>query len=329
MNNPHDKFFKSLFSRKDDVINFINGAFPSEIKDNLNLQKFQSDSNSYIDKHLKEHFTDFVYNCAYGEKQIKIALLFEHKSRVSKFPHFQIIRYFINLQEQQFRNKNNPIPLVPVIIYHGNETWKYKKLHEYFQGIDKILLKYIPEFEYLLIDLSEYSIEQIKQIFNSTTLQISLLLLKYIFDIPKLKTNFFRIFEGLSSLLETNEGRNFYISILHYLFHASDLEDKYIVNAFEKISTTGGEIAMTTAEKLIQKGKKEGIKEGINKGIKEGIKEGINKGIKEGIKEGINKGIKEGKIETAIKMIEQGFQNDTIASVTGVADEEIQKLRSK
>ena len=107
--------------------------------------------------------------------------------------------------------------------------------------------------------------------------------------------------------METHEGRNFYVSILHYLFYASNLEDNYIIDSLKEISTTGGEIAMSTAEKLIQKG--------------------IQKGRQEGIQEGKQEGIQKGKIETAQKMIKQGFQDSTIESITGLTQNEIQKLR--
>ncbi len=56
---------------------------------------------------------------------------------------------------------------------------------------------------------------------------------------------------------------------------------------------------MSTAEKLIQKGKQEGIQEGKQ----------------------------EGKIETSLKMIKQGFQDSTIESITGLTQNKIQKLK--
>ncbi len=63
MNNPHDKFFKEVFSRKSDVIEFVKHSLPKVIVDNIDFTSFTPDVTSYIDKRLKEHFSDYVYTC--------------------------------------------------------------------------------------------------------------------------------------------------------------------------------------------------------------------------------------------------------------------------
>ncbi len=68
---------------------------------------------------------------------------------------------------------------------------------------------------------------------------------------------------------------------------------------------------MSTAEKLIKRGKQEGKQDGIKEGRKEGMKEGRQ----------------EGKQEIALKMIEQGFTDETIAEITELPISEIRKLR--
>lgn len=112
-----------------------------------------------------------------------------------------------------------------------------------------------------------------------------------------IKNIVFRIFEKLSSLLETHEGRNFYITILKYLFNASNLEEEYITKSFHKISNVGGNIAMTTAERLIEKG--------------------------------MEKGMEKTKKDTALRMIRQNFNNEMIEKITGLSQEEIEKLRKE
>ena len=305
MNNPHDKFFKELFSRKPDVIEFIKSVLPKEIINNIDFSTFKPDVTSYVDTHLQEHYSDYVYNCNYGDQPVKLAFLFEHKSSVPIYPHFQLLRYFINIQEHRLRQHYDPMPVIPIIVYHGERTWYYKSLREYFSGITEHIARFLPEFDYLLIDLSQYTDDQIRHIFHSTALSISLLLLKNIFDNRELRANFFRIFDKVPELLQKSEGENFFNSILMYLFYGSDLGADYIVHSFQKFSTTGGNIAMSTAEKLIKKGKQEGIREGIRKGKQEGIK------------------------ETARKMIREGFKIETICKVTGLSQKEVEALQKK
>ena len=60
--NPHDKFFKEIFSRKNEVKDFIQGFLPTEIVENIQFESLELDSNSYVDEELKENFADIVYN---------------------------------------------------------------------------------------------------------------------------------------------------------------------------------------------------------------------------------------------------------------------------
>ena len=79
--NPHDKFFKELFSIRENALDFINGAFPAEIRDKIIPESLKLDTGSYIDEKLDEYFSDIVYTCSLKEgEDIKISLLFEHKS---------------------------------------------------------------------------------------------------------------------------------------------------------------------------------------------------------------------------------------------------------
>jgi len=72
MNNPHDKFFKDLFSRKSEAISFIKGVFPKKLIEQIDLSSLQPDETSYVDKQLYGSYSDFVYNCTYGEQNIKV-----------------------------------------------------------------------------------------------------------------------------------------------------------------------------------------------------------------------------------------------------------------
>ncbi len=75
----HDKFFKELFSKREEVSEFVSKTLPKQLVEKLNLEKLELDKTEYIDKKLKTSFSDIVYNCVYGkDTKIKITLLFEH-----------------------------------------------------------------------------------------------------------------------------------------------------------------------------------------------------------------------------------------------------------
>ncbi len=52
--NPHDKFFKELFSVIENALDFINGAFPAEIKESIIPESLKLDPGSYTDEKLDE-----------------------------------------------------------------------------------------------------------------------------------------------------------------------------------------------------------------------------------------------------------------------------------
>ena len=58
----------------------------------------------------------------------------------------------------------------------------------------------------------------------------------------------------------------------------------------------------------------------------EGLEKGMKKGMKKGIKEGIKEGKKEGIFQTAKKMLEKNMNLNEIKEITGLSNEEIQKL---
>jgi predicted transposase/invertase (TIGR01784 family) len=180
--NPHDKFFKETFSIRENAIDFLSGTFPPEILKKLDLSTLTQDNSSYIDEELREHFSDIVYTCFCKEKEIRITLLFEHKSYALACPYLQLMKYLLKIWEANSKQAQRLIPVIPVILYHGKEAWKVRRFREYFEGIDEVFYRFIPEFEYLLTDISCYSNEEIKdRVFRRVSLQITMLLMRNIF----------------------------------------------------------------------------------------------------------------------------------------------------
>lgn len=62
------------------------------------------------------------------------------------------------------------------------------------------------------------------------------------------------------------------------------------------------------------------------KGMKKGMKEGLEKGRKEGLKEGIEQGSFEERRKNARAMKDLGLPLETIAKVTGMTAEDIEKV---
>ena len=266
--NSHDKYFKEVFSKKEEATAFLKGSLPKELVRNINFDSLVPLKDSYVDEELKESFSDLVFTCKYkGKKEIKIALLFEHKSKPEQYPHFQLLKYLIKLWEADLKQKQSPVPVIPIIFYHGKEKWNKKKFAEYFKGIDEQLLPFLPSFDYHLEDLSQYTDEQIVKRYNEIKTRTALLLMKNIFNEQLLRNKVRVIFVESNKIVNKETGEKFFTATFYYLFSNVEKGYKEITKEIETITTKGGDMAMTIAMQLEEKGRKKGRYETLKQTI--------------------------------------------------------------
>ena len=269
--NAHDKYFKATFSKKAEAMDLIRHVLPKKLVCNLEFDSLKLDPNSYLDKELKESFSDLVYDCRYsGRTSIKIAILLEHKSTVPDYPHLQILQYFLGIWQTNIKQKQALVPVLPLVVYHGKKKWEYRQFEDYFIGVDEQLAKYLPKFEYLLADLSDYSDEDISKLFDQVSVQIGLRVMKNIFNKRQIMAKLFEIFQPITFLLKSDEGKEFLETTLFYLYGTTDIDKDELIKILKNISEEGGKIAMTTATKLRREGRMEGRMEGKVEGKREG-----------------------------------------------------------
>ena len=136
--------------------------------------------------------------------------------------------------------------------------------------------EYLPNFHYLLYDLSDYSDEEIK---GNAQLRIMLKLLR---DVATKSTEEFlrSFYEASHALLEIEDkqkGIEFFEITLRYVFNAvRDLTKKDMEQIVRQIETTfpeRSEVAMTLADIL----REEGMQEGLEKGRQEGASQALAK----------------------------------------------------
>lgn len=314
ISNPHDKFFKEVFQDTENVIDFIRGVFPEQIKEKLNFDTIQSDNTSYVDEELSEFFSDIVYTCEYsGKTNIRISLLFEHKSYFDKYHKIQILKYMMRIWESTRKNKEEPCPVIPVIVYHGEDQWHVRHLSDCFNNLDDYLKSFIPDFEYILSDFSSYTDEDIKNsLFSRVSLETAVLLMKNINNEDNLRKNLQDYVEISSMYFREEKGLIFMRSLIHYLYSAGDLPVKEVINTMTAITSEGGITAMSTATRLMEMGELKGIE----------------KGREQGLEQGIEKGIETERIRTIKKMLMKGLSIEVIIEITELPAVEIEKIRN-
>ena len=253
--NPHDKFFRTSFSRLDVVRSFIEEILPKQYRDKINLDSLRLSNSSYIDEKLSEHLADLVYHAEYAGEPAKISLLFEHKSYQEDFPELQLLQYMNNAyrEERQKKTKDKKpkksTVVIPIVIHHGASAWKKVSMRKQFGNPHEDLLKFLPEFDYLLFSLNDFADEQIAN-FKNTFLSTTAMLLKHSRDEKKKLLAIESFLIEKLKMLELSHENDFISAIFYYLHSTANLTPNEIVIIFTKVSTIVTNIAMTATEQL-------------------------------------------------------------------------------
>lgn len=233
--SPHDKLFRQTFSDKRKVEAFLKGALTESIASKLQFESLNQVKDSFIDEQLREHFADVVYTCKFGEeREITLTFLFEHKTWQPAFPHLQLLRYMLNIWEAEEKNRQQLRPILPIVVYHGRKAWDVKPFKRYFERdlYPKELERFLPTFEYGLVDLTAASREAIQGDFNLTSLRASFLVMKYMANPNVLELIPFILGE-LKQLLREKDGDGYYQIILLYLRNHEKAKNGRIMEAID------------------------------------------------------------------------------------------------
>ena len=268
--NPHDAFVKEVFSHKEQAEDFLKNYLPQDICRLIDFDSLSLVKDSFVDEDLKEHFSDLLYEVQLSSRPGFIYLLFEHKSTPERFTGLQLLRYMVKIWDLYLKQQQEPIlpVIIPLVIYNGRRKWTIKTNFSYLFGeIERELNKYIPEFNYLLYDLSPISDEEIK---GKVILRATLMALKYLTTSEPGK-HLKEIFSLFKDLGRSNTALQYLETLLRYIASASDkIEEEEITEAIKQIEKEA-DIMSTLAEKWIEQGRIEGQKQGEAQGMIKGM----------------------------------------------------------
>ena len=278
VHNPHDKFFKEVFTRKETAKDFLRHYLPPDVVALLDLSSLEYSKDSFIDEDLTELFSDLLLKVYFHNGFMGyVYILLEHKSYQEPFTAYHLLRYIIKIWDAALKKKealNFPV-VIPIVIYHGETPWRAgTSLGDLLEcpemlppSLAEVLSTYIPDFRYILWDASGYSDDEIK---GTVLLRVTLLLFKHIFS-DDLRDRVPELFELLKELLRQRTGIEAVLTVIRYLVNAPTADrmsyDDIKQALTEAFAEQGEELMMTIADTLIERGKQQGIQQGIQKGI--------------------------------------------------------------
>lgn len=259
---PHNRFFLQTFSQIDRARDLIAGFLPPGVLTLLDMSTLRIASGSYIDDALRQSQSDLLYEVdRVGEANpMLVYVLFEHKSNPDRLTPFQLLKYIVRIWEARLRDGQPLCPVVPMLLYHGENAWNTARtMHELF-GLEPPLKAYVPNFSIELLDLSQFSDSELR---DRANLQAFLLLIKYIRrqELPEKLSEILSLFAEIG---RQASGLDCLKSVLIYLSSATDQIDRdQLIDVVRQTLQNQGESLMPTiAQQWKQEGREEGREEG-------------------------------------------------------------------
>jgi len=300
---PHDAAFRQFLGQPEIARDFMLIHLPPELRAVCDLSTLKLESGSFVEDDLRQYFSDVLYSLktTTGDDGY-VHVLIEHQSTPDKHMAFRLLRYAVAAMQRHLDAGHKKLPLViPVLFYAGKRSpypWSTCWLDEFS---DPGLASRLYGTSFPLVDVTVIPDEEIA---GHRTMAALTLLQKHIHqrDLSEMLDKLASIL--LAGYLSSSQ----IISLVHYIIQAGESSDaEAFVRKLAQRMPQQGELLMTIAEQLEQKG----IEKGIEKGIQLGRQEGRN----------------EGKLEVARRLLEMGMSSDAVQQATGLSEAELAQIR--
>lgn len=286
--NPHDKLFREIWSNRREALSFLENYLPGDIFRLIDPDSLEISKDTFIEEELKDFYADLLYSVRFNRTPGYVYPLFEHKSYKAGRIHLQLLGYQCRIWKLHVKQTNSqmlPI-IVPLVLYHGKTAWKVDTaFSSLLDGPRDQLKAYIPDFSFILYDLTQYSDDQIKGTLLS---RIALLLLKHISD-DDIMSKLPGILALFGDLLREKSGLRNLETVLRYLSGAVENITPEDIQTLIKqsLSEVKEDMVMTIIEKWIDEGYQKGVRQGVQQGMQKGMQKGMRQGMQKGLTEGI------------------------------------------
>jgi hypothetical protein len=316
--HTRDNCFKLVFDDHQLFVEFIRDFIPIDMLKNIQPEDIEDLGERYLPLFQDSRESDTIKRINLkAQSPLFVIALIEHESTVNFRSSFKMLQYICLILDdwEKEQIKQNPRciyhkdfkypPVLPVVFYDGPKTWTAEKNFRNRTAMNGIFAKYIPSFEYELVDLHRYSPQEIAR-FNDV---LSLVLL-----IDRLRPS-----EG-ESLLQKLPPDYFEQLQLKIPENLSKLLSDVITVLLKRKEAPSGEIAEISG--LIERKEVQPMFEVLLNDYRQARRQGR----REGRKEGEVKGYERAKLEMARKMKACGDSAEKIREITGLPPHAIVEL---
>jgi len=275
--DPHDALVKSFLTHPEHVLGLLQAALPRKFGRRVDWQTLKLCSSSFIDRRARQRHGDLLFSARMRGTGRLIYVLLEHQSTRDRSLPWRAYRYHESIWTRVTRARNDVrwLPLIiTVVLYHGRRPWRGPlRLSDLFDtSVDDLDLRYPPV---ILIDLWRYADLRLRRIGKTAIARLVLFCLKHARS-PSLLERLSEHADLLRAVWHDRLRVDARETFIEYILMASrDVGQAAAMRTMAKIVGEESQImAKTIGEKLIERGRKIGLKQGREEGREEGQIEG-------------------------------------------------------
>jgi Putative transposase, YhgA-like len=280
--NLHDKTVKTVLKHKEAFVELLT-AFLPHLASKVDLEGLTLDTTNYLGSNFEEQFLDVAYRTTYkadAKRSFSLMFMTDHKRKINRATAVQMLSYICEVFKTDIAEKRELTTVVVVILDQGKSKKRRKsRLIDYFGDLPAELKKYIPDFEIELITIQGIDDEAILNLRKDNILRGMFLMFKHLGDDNFIRNNFSEFF----TFVEQNPHLLDYLRLYYeYMSRHTEMEaEEFHDLADDYFESQSKSLAMTTYDKIVLKGMKEGIQKGMLEGKQQGKLEGKLEGIQE------------------------------------------------
>ena len=264
---PHNDFFGKLMTRKKIAIALFKRALPAHILSIAHFSKLTILESKHIALDGVKLYNDILYSLPLAQEQkAYILLMCEHQSTPHPQMPFRLLKYNVATIDDHLEQGNKHLPvMVNMVFYHGKRPWKYSTaLADYYKN-RKLGLQYLYMAPFILIELPadrEDEVYRDKNLglcfaaFRCTSSSDPYKELSALMDIPVFK----EYFKNLAA-----DDRYLMVSYLGKCIRRKGHSLEKLVTLTTNNTKEKEEMMESIAQEYIDRGKQEGIQEGLEK----------------------------------------------------------------
>ena len=335
-----DNSFKLILGDPDLFVEFLRDFIKIDIFDDVTPEDIEDVTERFLPLFQEGKDSDTVKRINLKDSApLFVIAIVEHESQVNYRTSFKMLQYMTlvltEYEKEVNKKKKNAShakgfkfpPVLPIVFYDGIKKWTAATNFIDKVELNEIFHKYIPKFEYELVGLDKYSVEDLA-LFGDT--------LSLIMIIDKIRTA-----DGINLLGKLPPD---YIERLRLNIpqHLHKLLADVITVLLKKINVPDDEIETVTEQIYdrrihemfhienydVQETRRIAREEGRQEGRREGRQEGRREGRQEGRQEGRREGIDNNQRQVIKEMKKEGFTDEIISRITKLTVKEVNEICS-